>query len=285
MERSKKLKNELSFNTKGNRNYDESSECQIAKVSPGIPKFLVWVCLLVIIFQSHPIQPDEARDQWVVWNVGQGQWITRVKGPHCWHFDFGGEKNPIREVRELCRWKKNFFILSHEDRDHYSFLPSAAKHLPRSCLYGPSWHRIDEKKVAHHGLPFCDSEVPLKPTLIHNSPEAKSLKETNAKSQWASFDHWLLTGDSSKKGERDKVEKIKDLDWKNLEVFILGHHGSRYSNSLELLQKLKNLHLCISSSRFKKYGHPHQETIKRIKPFCPLLRTEDWHHIHIFDKH
>ena len=83
----------------------------------------------------------------IVWNVGQGQWIT-FENPHqCFHFDMGGEKNPIEEVLKTCAHKKNQIFISHEDWDHYSFVQSFLKAQSQSCLANTSVEKIETEKL------------------------------------------------------------------------------------------------------------------------------------------
>src|SRR5690606_20733785 len=72
----------------------------------------------------------------IVWNVGQGQWVTLTQPQHCLHFDFGGEWNPIRRVLRHCQGKMNFLYLSHFDWDHRSFMTSILENFRHVCRAG-----------------------------------------------------------------------------------------------------------------------------------------------------
>ncbi len=82
----------------------------------------------------------------------------------------------------------------------------------------------------------------------------------------------MIPGDSTKKAEYD-WSKNKNIE--NTNLLILGHHGSQTSTSNLLLEKAKNLKNAVVSARFKKYGHPHQVVIDRLKMYkVNILTTE-----------
>jgi metal-dependent hydrolase (beta-lactamase superfamily II) len=68
------------------------------------------------------IQNSESRIQLIVWNVGQGQWVTIIYPTQCLHFDVGGETAPFRKVIKSCKEKSNKIFLSHGDWDHLNKL-------------------------------------------------------------------------------------------------------------------------------------------------------------------
>ena len=236
-------------------------------------------CFWVIIVQCRPIAIESPHSQWIVWNVGQGQWITHIHHQYCWHFDFGGEKDVIRKVQDHCSWRENRLILSHPDKDHYVFIKSILSRLKNVCLWGPSWKKLTHRIFRGPPPPFCNSHHTLTPHFF--LPHGKRGDDDNLSSQMASWKGWLIPGDAPQKRERQWVaEKRKNSLITHL---VLGHHGSKTSTSSELLNALSQLRQCIASSRIKKYGHPHRDVRNRIKKHCPLVLTEDWGHLHYLE--
>ncbi|MEY4616101.1 MAG: hypothetical protein RJB66_1061 [Pseudomonadota bacterium] len=217
--------------------------------------------------------------QIIVWNVGQGQWITRVEKDHCLHFDFGGEFNPIELVSKTCSGRINALALSHPDKDHHNFLKSIRNRLNNICLIGPSWTSSAIKRTKANGIKRCWSE-PQKTTWYFNAKTIRP-KDDNFSSQIAIHKHWLITGDAPISLEKLWLQSVPKP--KLITHLVLGHHGSKTSTSKELLNSLPSLKQCIASSREKKYGHPHRDVRIRVKTVCGLLRTEDWGHIHFYD--
>ena len=71
----------------------------------------------------------------------------------------------------------------------------------------------------------------------------------------------LVTGDMDAEGELQLTERYQLPD---LEVFVAGHHGSRYSSSERLLDQLKPETAVISVGEGNSYGHPAPETLQRF---------------------
>lgn len=78
----------------------------------------------------------------------------------------------------------------------------------------------------------------------------------------------LLTGDLGSEGEQW-------LELGHFTVFKAGHHGSKYSNSEELLRHIQPQLSIISCGFNNRYGHPHQETIERLQVVgSQIFRTD-----------
>jgi len=246
----------------------------------------------ILILFTRVIVTEYPAMQWIVWNVGQGQWVTFINGHRCWHFDFGGEKNPIHEVSKYCLWRENRLILSHPDRDHYIFLNSIKERFKQVCLEGPSWKTLPLQKLGASKIKKCDThnfmenaffQTNQKQILYQTRHRNRPKVDKNLKSQIFHSKHWLITGDAPQVVEKDWITQTPEEEEQSVTRLLLGHHGSKTSTSLELLQKLTQLNQCIVSSREKKYGHPHKDVRIRVKSFCSLIRTEDWNHLHYLE--
>ncbi len=74
--------------------------------------------------------------------------------------------------------------------------------------------------------------------------------------------HALFTGDVEVDGEAF-VQEALPFDWK-CHLYKTAHHGSRNSNSMELLEQISPLLAVISCAEDNSYGHPHAETLERL---------------------
>lgn len=79
--------------------------------------------------------------------------------------------------------------------------------------------------------------------------------------KYRNFD-MLLTGDVEKSGE---LEIAENIDQMSLDVLKVAHHGSSGSSCEELLEKIKPKLSLISCGKNNSYGHPHEETLERLK--------------------
>lgn len=81
----------------------------------------------------------------------------------------------------------------------------------------------------------------------------------------------LVTGDSPKSVER---ELVSGNDLGGIELYIAGHHGSRYSSCGELLSELGG-DAAIISVGYNTYGHPTYETLERLDAYgYNIYRTD-----------
>lgn len=73
---------------------------------------------------------------------------------------------------------------------------------------------------------------------------------------------FLFTGDAESEVEQDIVSNGLNI---RADVLKLGHHGSRTSSSDEFLDNVKPTYAVISCSKDNSYGHPHTETMEKMK--------------------
>ncbi|MCR5829525.1 MAG: DNA internalization-related competence protein ComEC/Rec2 [Lachnospiraceae bacterium] len=87
----------------------------------------------------------------------------------------------------------------------------------------------------------------------------------------------LFTGDSSSKKEAEYVSMIKEQD-----LLKVAHHGSKYSTSETLLEKVRPTVGIVSASATNRYGHPSAETLKRLtEKGCTVFATPSSGYIRI----
>ncbi|WP_415061918.1 ComEC/Rec2 family competence protein [Bdellovibrio sp.] len=228
----------------------------------------------LITFSASITHHVPARSYVVVWNVGQGQWVTAISASACLHFDMGGEYFPWRKISTQCKDKDNFAFFSHWDWDHIGALAVWKRSpLEKSLCVAVAPHGKSSPKKMHLLKSFASCKLP---------PHAKELfrwsslnkKSSNTQSHVLAFQKILLPGDSPISEERKWLH-----NWwvQKSETLILGHHGSQTSTSAELLKALPHLKIGISSARWGRYHHPHSAVEYRLKQArIPLIRTEDW---------
>lgn len=238
--------------------------------------------LLSILLSASFTSDVPARFYTVVWNVGQGQFVSAISPSSCLHFDMGGEFFPWKKIFAQCKDKPNFAFFSHWDWDHIGAL-NTLKHSnsisKEFCIaLRPSGTSSKHKMKLLNSFPSC-SPSDNKISLNIWTPKITSKSSSNDGSQVLFNKNVLIPGDSP-----IQQEKIwSHRPWvKQSRILVLGHHGSQTSTSSELLDSLPNLKLAISSARWRRYHHPHPLVEARLnKERIPLLRTEDWGNIWI----
>lgn len=87
----------------------------------------------------------------------------------------------------------------------------------------------------------------------------------------------LLTGDVEADGERAAAERLRGTsDFAGIDIYKAAHHGSRYSNTEELISLARPGLAVISCGKDNSYGHPHEETMEKLKDIGSDIRiTKD----------
>ncbi len=75
----------------------------------------------------------------------------------------------------------------------------------------------------------------------------------------------LLTGDSSVACDAEIIRQLEALDIGKIQCLKVAHHGARTSTSAALLEKFQFELALISCGKNNSYGHPHKETLERLK--------------------
>ncbi|HCA34235.1 MAG TPA: hypothetical protein DEP00_03990 [Lachnospiraceae bacterium] len=82
----------------------------------------------------------------------------------------------------------------------------------------------------------------------------------------------LITGDAEENGEAVVLASGLDID---SDVYVAGHHGSRYSSSNELLSAVDPAYTFISCGRGNDYGFPTEDTLDRLRDVGSQLFRSD----------
>ena len=228
----------------------------------------------------------EFKNQFIVWNVGQGSSASLVLRKECWHFDLGGEVSPTARILRLCQNKKQRLFLSHFDRDHVNFVLQNNRNLCRmneplsqprpwktkilrKVPICPDWLDSHQSSFVYENIEVLRVYRPNSvPRLANESSEVFFIKPYGI----------LISGDSPISREKIWMTKVTSP----VRIFLLGHHGSRTSNSEELLRRIKPDN-SVASARKKVYGHPHTEVVQKLQQLHrPTLRTESWGNLRFY---
>ena len=168
-------------------------------------------------------------------------------------------------------------ILSHADQDHAGGIPAVMKNF-RVLKLGYAQNKPDsvldrvlkiagERRVPvrllHAGMEEHAGVVSV--DVLHPGPDSAltTSNETSIVLEF-SYGHFsaLLTGDLEKAGEREVLERPRDLHSQLLKV---AHHGSRSGSSHALLDRTQPRWAVVSVGRNNPFGHPSPEVIARLR--------------------
>ena len=185
----------------------------------------------------------------------------------------------------------DYIFVTHGDIDHYSGIEELLQRqemgVEINCLVLPALYMQDEKlcMLAHTAKAEGVKIAVIKSgQFIRNGdfqvtclqPDERDTDlEGNAASmvlevRYRSF-AMLCTGDVEEEGEVRLLQKLKGNGY---DVLKVAHHGSKYSGSEEFLTMARPKIALISAGRRNMYGHPHEETLERLKSVgCKIYQT------------
>lgn len=230
-----------------------------------------------ILFWPHWTTGDQIQ-QLVIWNVGQGQMVSWISQKLCLHIDAGGDRPaPLQKISQLCSLQQNIQLVTHYDKDHVNFIAKLQRSVNRYCLKENLPAEIStKKKYFLKSIPICKAwRIPQ----IQNIFTPALFKDNDGRS-YALNNNTLVTGDAPIATENKFAQSARRL---SITYMVIGHHGSRTSSGQQLLKNLAHIKQAFVSARKKRYGHPHKETLQRLRENgIPLLSTEEFGNIHVY---
>ncbi len=212
-------------------------------------------------------------------DVAQGQSLTVWSGGKCALIDCGGSIDPGDEAATYLqargRTSLDLLVLTHFHRDHAGGVPELMERIrvkrlivPETDLDDPLRAEIlalaEEKGIAVETV----TETAVRPlgrgtlTLVPPLPAETASQNERCLAILVSCGAWdaLVTGDMPRKDERALLERV---DLPDLELLVVGHHGSKYSTDPKLLDALRPEEAIVSVG-YNNYGHPTPETLGRL---------------------
>jgi len=229
-------------------------------------------------------------------DVGQGDAILISRGSNQVLIDGGPSGQILLEKlgKYVPFWdrKIEIVIATHPDADHIGGLVDLmqtyqigeildTKTQSESQVYKKYREIIDAEKISEvDGVAGVNIKIEenaevkiLSPAENYNPNE----KDTNLNSVGARLafgeNSFLFTGDLPSDGEQTLIKSGESIDAQILKV---GHHGSKYSSSVEFLKAVNPRDAIISVGANNRYGHPATEILERLKNMSiNILRTDE----------
>ncbi|WP_042354993.1 DNA internalization-related competence protein ComEC/Rec2 [Bacillus rubiinfantis] len=85
---------------------------------------------------------------------------------------------------------------------------------------------------------------------------------------------WFFGGDLDQTGEEKIIKKYPNL---KVDVLKAGHHGSKTSTSEVFIKQVKPKIVLISAGEKNRFGHPHQEVLRRVEEEDARIYRTDLH--------
>ncbi len=246
---------------------------------------LVWINLFLFWF----ILDLFSKESLVVFlNVGQGSSVLIYNPKLQILYDTGpfGFKIISELNKFLPFYDKtiDLVIISHADKDHFGGtfsildrfkvrLVIISPYISEESSYLELLNKIKNLKIPIITLGDKDRIETTYEKIFVLNPEIGKFNSDNENSivlkVYKNSKTFLLTGDIDQKVEKYLIEKYGNF--LKSDYLLIPHHGSKYSSSLAFLSLTGNIYSIIQVGK-NRYGHPHKETIERLK----LLNKKYW---------
>ncbi|MBR2889767.1 MAG: DNA internalization-related competence protein ComEC/Rec2 [Oscillospiraceae bacterium] len=224
-----------------------------------------------------------------VLDVGQGQSIILQSYGKTYLVDCGGSYADdaadlaAETLLSMGISRIDGLILTHYDADHAGGAEMLLTRIDADALYLPAWEdtqAVAQTLSAYDGGTMYRMEQDLElrwrdTTLTVITSELRDSGNESSLCVLFQADNCdiLITGDRGTLGEELLLRRI---DLPELEVLVVGHHGSKYSTGQALLDKTSPQIAVISVDADNRYGHPAQEVLERLEAAgCTVLRTDE----------
>lgn len=210
-------------------------------------------------------------------DVGQADSILLENKGHYMLIDAGNNEDGPKLVNyfnEQDIKEFDYVVGTHAHEDHIGGMDDIIKNFKINNFYMPDaitttktfedvLDALEETNVIFQ-TPKVNQTFNLQDTTITTlsvTADEKNLNDTSIvlKVKYGT-NTFLFMGDASTKIEKNLLNKDIKSD-----VLKVGHHGSRYSTSLEFLKKVSPEYAVISVGENNTYKHPHEEILKRLE--------------------
>lgn len=257
---------------------------------PVVPVCMIACMLCAVLLSEAVFGAGESSVN--VLDVGQGQSIALFSGRTTLLVDCGGRGNG--EAGETAaaylhghgRDTIDALILTHLHADHTNGVEALYNHLnirrmilPESAddrdamlepllklaqAHGTEVYRISGNTTVTIG----ELTIPL--YVSGSTGSSANERGLLLLAKFGEFEA-LITGDADTEIE---MEFLKRRDLPDIELLLVGHHGSKYATCQLLLDKLQPEAAAISVG-YNNYGHPTEEVLERLRAFgIPIYRTD-----------
>lgn len=253
--------------------------------------FSIFLSMILIAGCSTTSTPDKEvsnniKSQVTYINVGQGD-STLIQNNNqtvlidAGHGD-GYENASLNYLKEHYINTLDALILTHCDADHINDAKNIIYQLNVKKIYMSSrtsssytymklLNAIKEKKK-NITVPKVGDTFQVGAGSIEFIGVGEGAQNNNDSSLCMRYDdgyhRFVFTGDAAESMEK-KLNKVQ------CDVFQAGHHGSAYSNSDNLLSRMKASYVVVSCGKDNMYGHPHKEALQRFSRYDMVVYRTD----------
>ena len=197
--------------------------------------------------------------------------------------DFSADTYALSTQAHVDLSKIHHLIVTHSHADHLGGLDSVVKNFNIENVFVSNGsaetksYRDFINALANKGL---SPSVPLENNKFYLEDSYFEVLNTNGGDTTNEQslvlvytngnDKVLFTGDAEEGTEKEILPKLEKVD-----LLKVAHHGSRSSSSQEFLDKVNPEYAVLLVGKGNSYGHPHQETMNKLKKMGVKVHRSD----------
>lgn len=179
-------------------------------------------------------------------------------------------------------------IATHPHNDHISEIDDVIKKFEIGTFYMPNVSHTTQafenmaKALKIKGIKANEAKKGITISLDSDlscdiiAPNSNKYESLN---NWSTVIHltygdtsFLFTGDAEELSEKEILESGVNI---KSNVLKIGHHGSSTSTSANFLKAVNPTYAVISYEKVNDYGHPHKETVEKLKNITTYNTAKD----------
>lgn len=248
--------------------------------------FVLIVGVYYFFFMDKPqsaVNISGAEDTVAILNVGQADTSLISSGGQYCLIDAAQTEDctdtAVQYLEEQGIKEIELLVLTHFHMDHTGdmmevidnfkinniLIPKLSQeNTPTTAFFAKFLDRVEEKGIKLHTAKKGDRYPVGKGELIvaDDTINTPNINNTSVATLFVQGDFsYLNTGD----GERDYELQLAQAMTQRVTLFKAGHHGSRTSNTEELLSVIKPKMVAVSAGKDNRYGHPNDEVMERFE--------------------
>ena len=262
------------------------SLCRPGRVWPGICAGVLGLCVALVLSGAEPLLDDY---RVTVLDVGQGQSVILQSRNSTFLVDCGGDhdqdagEKTAEKLLSMGIDRIDGLILTHYDRDHTGGVPYFARRIAIDRVYLPRTEEPDAVLLPILAATekseriWLDSDREIRfgtCTIRIFAPEQEKTGNESCASVLFHSEKYdtLIISDINAAAEYRLLETRQLPD---LELLVVGHHGSASSNSAALVYRTAPDVAFISVGADNPYGHPAPSVLNRLRLYgCEIYRTD-----------
>lgn len=211
-------------------------------------------------------------------DVGQGDSELIQVGDKNILIDAGtSDKKALKYLKSIGVTTLDYVIATHPHEDHIGSMDDVINNLNIKTFYAPKATTTTrtfenminalKNKNLQITVPKVGDQITIEnATLTFLAPNSNKYEDLNNYSIVVKLKYgnnsFIFMGDAEDVSESETLAKQLDIQ---ADVIKLGHHGSSSSTTQALLDKVNPKYAIISCGKDNDYGHPHKETLDKLK--------------------